>query len=108
MKKPFSRLFGLIDKSDEKKEDVSLQLLPLENIVPNRYQPRTDFDRDRIKELADSIGEHGLLQPITVRPIEEGMYEIIAGERRFQIGRASWREGEERRGGGWRGREHTC
>lgn len=84
MKKPFSRLFGLIDKSDDKKEEVSLQLLPMENIVPNRYQPRTDFDRDRIKELGASIEEHGLLQPITVRPIEEGMYEIIAGERRFR------------------------
>lgn len=84
MKKPFSRLFGLIDKSDDKSEDVSLQHLPMENIVPNRYQPRTDFDRDRIKELAASVKEHGLLQPITVRPIEEGMYEIIAGERRFR------------------------
>ncbi len=84
VKKPFSRLFGLIDKSEDQQENVSLQHLPMENIVPNRYQPRTAFDRDRIRELADSIEEHGLLQPITVRPIEEGMFEIIAGERRFR------------------------
>ncbi len=84
MKKPFSRLFGLIDKSEDQQENVSLQHLPMENIVPNRYQPRTAFDRERIRELADSIAEHGLLQPITVRPIEEGMFEIIAGERRFR------------------------
>ena len=84
VKKPFSRLFGLMDKSENQQEKVSLQHLPMENIVPNRYQPRTEFDRDRIRELADSIEEHGLLQPITVRPIEEGMYEIIAGERRFR------------------------
>nr|WP_255695434.1 ParB/RepB/Spo0J family partition protein [Salinicoccus sp. ID82-1] len=74
----------MIDKSEDQQENVSLQHLPMENIVPNRYQPRTEFDRDRIRELADSIEEHGLLQPITVRPIEEGMYEIIAGERRFR------------------------
>jgi len=85
MKKPFSKLFNLIDKSSEAKPDTeSLQKLPLENIVPNRYQPRTVFNHERIQELADSIQEHGLLQPITVRPIEENMYEIIAGERRFR------------------------
>jgi ParB family chromosome partitioning protein len=85
MKKPFSKLFNLIDKSSEDKPDTeSLQKLPLENIVPNRYQPRTVFNHERIRELADSILEHGLLQPITVRPIEENMYEIIAGERRFR------------------------
>lgn len=85
MKKPFSKLFNLIDKSSDTKPDTeSLQKLPLENIVPNRYQPRTVFNHERIRELGDSIQEHGLLQPITVRPIEEGMYEIIAGERRFR------------------------
>jgi len=85
LKKPFSKLFNLIDKSSEAKPDTeSLQKLPLENIVPNRYQPRTVFNHERIRELGDSIQEHGLLQPITVRPIEEGMYEIIAGERRFR------------------------
>lgn len=84
MKKPFSKLFNLIDKSNDVEDKDKLQQLPMENIVPNRYQPRTVFNRDKIRELADSIEEHGLLQPITVRPIEEDMYEIIAGERRFR------------------------
>lgn len=84
MKKPFSKLFNLIDKSDDGPDKEKLQQLPMENIVPNRYQPRAVFDRDKITELADSIEAHGLLQPMTVRPIEEGMYEIIAGERRFR------------------------
>ena len=52
--------------------------------MPNRYQPRQVFDPSKLKELAESIDEHGLLQPIVVRPIEEHMYEIIAGERRFR------------------------
>ncbi|MCQ9903417.1 ParB/RepB/Spo0J family partition protein, partial [Staphylococcus aureus] len=47
-------------------------------------QPRQVFDSSKITELAESIDEHGLLQPIVVRPIEENMYEIIAGERRFR------------------------
>lgn len=84
MKKPFSKLFNLIDKSETAEDDDSLVEVPLENIVPNQYQPRTVFDEQRINELAHSIKKHGLLQPITLRPIEEGMYEIIAGERRFR------------------------
>ncbi|MDU2137984.1 MAG: ParB/RepB/Spo0J family partition protein, partial [Staphylococcus warneri] len=50
----------------------------------NRYQPRQVFEPSKIHELAESIKEHGLLQPIVVRPIEEDMFEIIAGERRFR------------------------
>ena len=56
----------------------------IERIVPNRYQPRQVFEPNKIRELAESIEEHGLLQPIVVRPIEEDMFEIIAGERRFR------------------------
>lgn len=52
-------------------------------IQSNRYQPRLNFDDDSLKELAESIKENGLIQPISVRPIENG-YEIIAGERRFR------------------------
>ena len=83
VKKPFSKLFNLIDKS-EMAHDEDLVHVSLENIVPNQYQPRAVFDQDKIKELAHSIEKHGLLQPITLRPIEEDMYEIIAGERRFR------------------------
>ena len=89
MKKPFSKLFGLKNKDDivgyiEEDRNSSVESIQIERIVPNRYQPRQVFDSSKITELAESIDEHGLLQPIVVRPIEENMYEIIAGERRFR------------------------
>lgn len=56
----------------------------ISEIEPNKNQPRRDFDEQAIAELADSIREHGLLQPILVRPLESGMYQIIAGERRWR------------------------
>lgn len=89
MKKPFSKLFGLKNKEDivdyiEENRHSSVESIQIERIVPNRYQPRQVFDSSKITELAESIEEHGLLQPIVVRPIEENMYEIIAGERRFR------------------------
>ena len=89
MKKPFSKLFGLKNKDDivgyiEEDHNNGVESIHTERIVPNRYQPRQVFEPNKIKELAESIDEHGLLQPIVVRPIEEGMFEIIAGERRFR------------------------
>lgn len=89
MKKPFSKLFGLKNKDDiigyiEEDYNNSVESIHVERIVPNRYQPRQVFEPNKIKELAESIEEHGLLQPIVVRPIEEDMFEIIAGERRFR------------------------
>ena len=89
MKKPFSKLFGLKNKDDivgyiEEDHNNSVESIHIERIVPNRYQPRQVFEPNKIKELAESIEEHGLLQPIVVRPIEEDMFEIIAGERRFR------------------------
>ncbi|MBA8772025.1 MULTISPECIES: ParB/RepB/Spo0J family partition protein [Staphylococcus] len=88
MKKPFSKLFGLKNKDDlldaNEAENQGVESIKIERIVPNRYQPRQKFDTARIEELAESINAHGLLQPIVVRPIEENMYEIIAGERRFR------------------------
>lgn len=61
-----------------------LKKLPLVKIRPNRFQPRTSFDEKEIAVLAESIKEIGLLQPITVREIDENIYELIAGERRFK------------------------
>ena len=90
MKKPFSKLFGLTNKDEdmtgytEEDRNNHVESIQIEKIVPNHYQPRQVFDQTKIDELAESIQEHGLLQPIVVRPIEEGMYEIIAGERRFR------------------------
>ena len=64
---------------DAKEEIVQLYL---EDIIPNRYQPRVVFDEKALKELAISIKEHGVIEPIIVRPVKNGKYEIIAGERR--------------------------
>jgi ParB family chromosome partitioning protein len=60
------------------------QTLPLSSLRPGRYQPRTRMDPAALAELADSIRAQGIIQPILVRPVAEGAYEIIAGERRFR------------------------
>ena len=65
-----------------------IQELPIDQIQRGRYQPRRDFDEDRLRELADSIAAQGVIQPIVVRPVSgkgsEQRYEIIAGERRWR------------------------
>jgi ParB family transcriptional regulator, chromosome partitioning protein len=58
--------------------------LPLDQIQRGRFQPRRDFNPDRLQELADSIAAQGVVQPIVVRPIDTDRYEIIAGERRWR------------------------
>ena len=60
------------------------QQLPIDRLQPGRYQPRTAMDADALAELADSIRAQGVIQPILVRPVGDGRYEIIAGERRFR------------------------
>ena len=72
--------FGKSD-SDNKNKVVNIKL---DQIVPNRYQPRKVFNQDEIRELAQTIDEHGLLQPIVLRKYEPAKYEIIAGERRYR------------------------
>lgn len=62
----------------------SLQYFPLDMIRPGKYQPRMDMSQESLEELADSIRAQGLVQPIVVRPIDPGHYEIIAGERRWR------------------------
>lgn len=62
-------------------------VLALEEITPNREQPRKEFDEEKIAELADSIRQHGVLQPLLVRPMVTGGYQIVAGERRFRAAR---------------------
>lgn len=61
-----------------------LRNLPLDIITPGRYQPRSVFDEEKLSELADSIRSQGVVQPIVVRPVGEGQYELIAGERRWR------------------------
>ncbi len=58
--------------------------LRITEIEPNRNQPRTDFDETALSELAESIKTHGLIQPIVVRPVSTGAYQIVAGERRWR------------------------
>ena len=66
---------------------ASGQTLPISRVEPRAGQPRTRFDEPALQELADSIAEHGLLQPITVRALDNGYYQIIAGERRWRAAR---------------------
>ncbi|HHY22031.1 MAG TPA: nucleoid occlusion protein [Bacilli bacterium] len=91
MKQSFSRLFGLGERQEEldSEKDVVKQI-PIEEIVPNRFQPRTVFDEERIDELAQTIKTHGVIQPIVVRE-RDGKFEIIAGERRFRaVSKLGW------------------
>ena len=69
---------------EEESLDNSLQHFPLDMIQPGKYQPRVDMSQESLDELADSIRVQGLIQPIVVRPIDNGRYEIIAGERRWR------------------------
>ena len=62
----------------------AISMVALKQIIPNRYQPRTIFVDEHIAELAQSIKEHGVLQPIVVRRKGDGIYELIAGERRLR------------------------
>jgi ParB family chromosome partitioning protein len=62
----------------------AVTMVLLNQILPNRYQPRTTFVETELTELAQSIKEHGVLQPVVVRRKGDGMYELIAGERRFR------------------------
>ncbi|MGE7623395.1 nucleoid occlusion protein [Viridibacillus sp. NPDC096237] len=89
MKSTFSRFFGSGEKVEhDSKNEVesaeSVVKLLINEIQPNRYQPRTIFDDSKIEELARTIRTHGVIQPIVVRKMEEGHYEIIAGERRYR------------------------
>ncbi|KMK77901.1 nucleoid occlusion protein [Alkalihalobacillus pseudalcaliphilus] len=88
MKQPFSRLFGFNDKQSEEADELiergeEVKEINISEIVPNRFQPRTIFDEERIDELAQTIKTHGVIQPIVVRK-RDGKYEIIAGERRWR------------------------
>ena len=65
-------------------EDHELKDLPVEFVVRGKYQPRRDMHSDALEELAESIKEQGIMQPIVVRPVGENRYEIIAGERRWR------------------------
>ena len=104
MKSPFSRFFGggsktepIVKNEVEQAEAVhaaeEVIKLPIDQIVPNRFQPRTIFDDEKIEELSRTIHTHGVIQPIVVRKTSENQYEIIAGERRYRaMKKLQWTE----------------
>jgi ParB family transcriptional regulator, chromosome partitioning protein len=113
MKNSFSRFFGLgekgeqatverqevhiqdlaVDKQEQMEEHEEIRKIPIGNIVPNRFQPRTVFDDGKIEELSRTIHTHGIIQPIVVRELEKDQFEIIAGERRWRaMNRLGWDE----------------
>lgn len=77
-------LGALIPEDAEDELGASFQELPMNSIVPNPFQPRSEFDDAGIASLADSIEQVGVLQPILVRPDGDGAYQLIAGERRWR------------------------
>ena len=94
MKSAFSRFFNLKEKNEVEQDEELLEeelvhkeeikQIPVLNIIPNRYQPRTVFNEQKIEELALTIRTHGIIQPIVVREVEKELYELIAGERRWR------------------------
>ncbi|MDN4494150.1 nucleoid occlusion protein [Ureibacillus aquaedulcis] len=107
MKSPFSRFFGGGDKNaSEVKSEVEqvaqvekknaaeeVVKIPIDKIIPNRFQPRTVFDEEKIEELSRTIHTHGVIQPIVIRHFEGERYEIIAGERRYRaMKKLNWAE----------------
>ncbi|NLO46217.1 MAG: ParB/RepB/Spo0J family partition protein [Clostridiales bacterium] len=76
-----------VDNSTEELRAASAVRLKLMDIEPNRNQPRKSFDDESLAELADSIARHGILQPMLVRPLSNGGYQLIAGERRWRAAR---------------------
>ena len=75
------------DFGDEPQEKSAYQTLPIYKVEPNPDQPRKDFDPEELENLAESIRIHGLIQPLTVREMPNGYYQIIAGERRWRASR---------------------
>lgn len=75
------------DFQEESVEKSPYQQLPIHKVEPNPHQPRQDFDEEELQNLADSITEHGVVQPLTVREVAGGYYQIIAGERRWRAAR---------------------
>lgn len=80
-------LSALLGDLDEPINESPYQLLPIHKVEPNPNQPRRDFDEEELEALAESITVHGIIQPLTVRELASGYYQIIAGERRWRAAR---------------------
>jgi ParB family chromosome partitioning protein len=80
-------LDALFGNNDLDEEESELLILPITKVEPRMEQPRYNFNEDALQELADSIAQYGVIQPITVRKLNTGYYQIIAGERRWRASR---------------------
>ena len=65
----------------------SIKMVRISLLEPNKEQPRHEFDAEKLAELSANIAEHGVLQPLLVRPLDNGSYQIVAGERRWRASR---------------------
>ena len=86
-KKGLGTGLGVLFGEDSYAQEDELQTLPIGKVEPRRDQPRMQFDEQSLRELADSIAQYGMIQPITVRKLDSGYYQIIAGERRWRAAR---------------------
>ena len=77
-------LDALLSGADTPEASDALQSIGIDRLQPGKYQPRTQMDEAALEELAASIREHGVMQPILVRPIDGARFEIVAGERRWR------------------------
>jgi len=75
------------DFEEEIRDNGPYRLLPIHKVEPNKNQPRQDFDEEELEALSESLSTHGMLQPLTVRELPSGYYQIIAGERRWRAAR---------------------
>ena len=80
-------LEALLGEGTLEESASDFEYVPVSRLEPRQGQPRKVFDEVSLQELADSIAEHGILQPLTVRPLTDGYYQIIAGERRWRAAR---------------------
>lgn len=89
VKKGMGRGLGNIfqDNSTDELSSAGVVKVKLMDIEPNRDQPRKQFDEEALNELANSIAKHGILQPLLVRPLNDGTYQLVAGERRWRASR---------------------
>lgn len=82
-------LAALLPESEAKETGQTIHMIPVAQIVPNRYQPRKTFVEEELRELVESVKQHGILQPVLVRRRGEDRFELIAGERRFRAAKSA-------------------
>ncbi|PWI56815.1 nucleoid occlusion protein [Sulfoacidibacillus thermotolerans] len=82
MKERWSRFLGAVERGHG--SNSLLQQIPITSVRANRYQPRSVFDEGKLDELGATIRTHGMIQPIVVRPQDDGFFELVAGERRWR------------------------